>query len=292
MYRILASFLLLPLLTIGQVNPAYDPDFNGDGCNTVSDLIPFLGVFGACDDTPTPWTCGDTLVYGETSYATVAIGDRCWFKNNLATLVYTNGDSILTGLDDATWTATTEGAMAIYGDDESGYCSTGAPGINPCVQELSLQLYGRIYNGYAVLDERGLCPTGWHVPTDEDWMELETLAGVPTNELIDWDNRGEASGYWPFTSGAGSALKASVGWMGWDGPGNGHDALDLSLLPGGYRSGINGYFYNATYDGWWWSSSPLGVNVIYRYIGGSQTGIGRNYNDGNPGFSIRCIKSP
>ena len=52
-----------------------------------------------------------------------------------------------------------------------------SPEINACDEAQSLAAYGRLYNWYAVDDARGLCPAGWHVPTDGEWTALETILG-------------------------------------------------------------------------------------------------------------------
>ena len=85
----------------------------------------------------------------------VQIGAQCWFSENLRTEVYRNGDEI----------------AYCGGDDEW----RNAPSGMRCSYEHDAQMdlvYGQLYNGHAVLDDRGLCPTGWHVPSSDDWDEL------------------------------------------------------------------------------------------------------------------------
>jgi uncharacterized protein (TIGR02145 family) len=115
------------------------------------------------------------------SYSVVEIGDQCWFAENLRSTVYANGDVILTGLTDGDWTSTTLGATAVYGEGNSG-CNSFSPDIDACDEAQSLSEYGRLYNWYAVDDARGLCPTGWHVPTDVEWMVLEMELGMSESE--------------------------------------------------------------------------------------------------------------
>ena len=106
--------------------------------------------------------CGDLMNYHGYDYATVQIGEQCWFAENLLTEFYDNGDGILGDLSDEDWTATSDGAQAIFDDSIS-----------------NLNVYGRLYNFYAVLDERSLCPAGWHVPEDSSWDTLtESLGGI------------------------------------------------------------------------------------------------------------------
>ena len=123
-----------------------------------------------------------------------------------------------------------------------------------------------MYNWYAVDDARGLCPSGWHVPTDGEWTVMTDFLG------------GESV--------AGVEMKTDYGWGN---GGNGTNSSGFSGLPGGYR-GDFGYFYLTTANGSWWSSSPVGIKAW-----------GRDLQFGNPfvnsfdvnlrfGFSVRCVR--
>ncbi|SVD28603.1 uncharacterized protein METZ01_LOCUS381457, partial [marine metagenome] len=93
-------------------------------------------------------------------YETVEVGEQVWMKENLKVTHYRNGDEIPTGYSNDDWTNLTTGAYAVYNDDS-----------------LNADIYGNLYNGYAVEDERGLCPEGWHVPTDQEYTELTDYLG-------------------------------------------------------------------------------------------------------------------
>jgi len=82
-------------------------------------------------------------------YLTIPIGSQCWTAENLKMERYRNGDAIPTGLSDGAWSSTTSGAFAVYNNVTANKAT-----------------YGLLYNWYAVNDSRGLCPTGWHEPTD------------------------------------------------------------------------------------------------------------------------------
>ncbi|HQK97087.1 MAG TPA: FISUMP domain-containing protein, partial [Bacteroidia bacterium] len=88
-------------------------------------------------------------------YSTVVIGTQEWMQENLKTSHYKNGVLIPTGLSDAQWSFTTNGAYAVYNDSTSYNA-----------------IYGKLYNWYAVADPNGLCPTGWHEPEDWEWNLL------------------------------------------------------------------------------------------------------------------------
>lgn len=198
-------------------------------------------------------------------YPTVQIGTQTWMKTNLKTTRYRDGSSIPTGLSDSQWQSTTSGAYAIYGNNAANDAT-----------------YGKLYNWYAVADPRGLCPAGWHVPTDAEWKTLETQLGMPASEL---DQTGWRGG----TQNVGGKLKAvSSLWLS---PNTGAtDESGFSGLPGGFRNNI-GYYYNIGDYGYWWSSSETSSTNAWNrslisYFGNSN----RDISDKPSGFSVRCLR--
>lgn len=143
-------------------------DGNGDGAVNVEDVLGVLSEFGeVCE--PTGFvTCGDNISFDGYSYSTVLIGDQCWFAENLRTEHFTNGDTLTQVSNNGEWYSPTQSASAAYEFDES-----------------NVEVYGRLYNGYAVEDDRGLCPSAWHVPTDEDYMLLEIELGMSESAAND-----------------------------------------------------------------------------------------------------------
>ena len=209
--------------------------------------------------------CGDPVSYQGYDYATVLIGEQCWFAENLQSENYENGDAIPAGLSDSDWENTTSGAVAVYGEDAG--CGHNSPNIDACDPVQSLNEYGRLYNWYAVDDARALCPSGWHVPTDGEWTVMTYHLG------------GESV--------AGGQMKTDYGWYV---IGNGTNSSGFSGLPGGWRAHDGGNFAFAGLGGYWWSSSPSGFSARYRYLPGS-SGIVYNYSSNlQSGFSVRCIK--
>ena len=204
--------------------------------------------------------CGDPVSYQGYDYATVLIGEQCWFAENLRSESYENGDAIPSNLSTSEWANTSSGAVAVYNEDVA-----------------NLETYGRLYNWYAVDDARGLCPSGWHVPTDGEWMTMEMALGMSESEANDTGWRGTDQG---------TQMKADYGW---NGGGNGTNSSGFSGLPGGYRFN-SGYFTSAGDFGSWWSSSPNGSNAWSRYLYYYYASVAR-YDD-NPllGFSVRCVR--
>ena len=89
------------------------------------------------------------------SYPVVRIGTQCWTQSNLKVSKYRNGDNISNITDSTAWSQTNTGAWCNYSNSSANDA-----------------LYGKLYNWYAVNDSRGLCPTGWHVPSDAEWTTL------------------------------------------------------------------------------------------------------------------------
>ena len=215
------------------------------------------------------FTCGTSTVsdVDGNSYNTVQIGTQCWTQSNLKVSKYRNGDSISTGLSDSDWANTTSGAYAIYNNDP----------VND-------GLYGKLYNHYAVMDSRGLCPTGWHVPTNSEW-----------NVMVKYlDPNADTVCSYCWQSGiAGGALKSTAIQPtpgGWDSPNTGAtNSSGFSAGPGGRRQG-GGIFDGLGNFGQWWSSSSYGSLGWRRYLNYDDGGIGRSYGNRTIGVSVRCLR--
>ncbi len=214
------------------------------------------------------WDCGDPIVFDGYGYATVPMGNQCWFAENLRTTAYANGDSISSGLVDGVWWTTVNGAVATYGEGSS-VCYGFSPDFDACDEEASISAYGRLYNWQAVVDVRGLCPSGWHVPTREEWISLEIHVD---GEIV--------------YGGVGRALKSISGWQVGGIPGT--DEVGFSGYPGGVRY-PTGQFIVAGQHGTWWSSSMYFSSKAYaRELSLTSTlselTLGHTY-----GVSVRCL---
>lgn len=188
-------------------------------------------------------------------YHTVIIGEQVWLKENLRVSKYNNGDLIPNVEDVGDWSSQTEGAWSYYVND-SQYDDP----------------YGKMYNSFAVTDPRKICPDGWHVPSDEEWTELE----IYIVEL------GEEPG---------GALK-EAGTDHWLSPNTGAtNTTGFTALPGGYRGG-NGEFpiQNLGSFGLWWSSTEFDEeNLWIRTMGYDWPGLGRQEGFNTAGLSCRCL---
>jgi uncharacterized protein (TIGR02145 family) len=200
-------------------------------------------------------------------YSTVKIGSQCWFNENLRTTRYRGGDAIPGDLSDSEWTSATEGAQTVYGE---GWSEVYAGSED---ESDNLATYGRLYNWYAVNDSRGLCPAGWHVPSDAEWKELEMALGMTQAQANEEGFRGDDIG-------------AQLKMPSWGGT----NSSGFSALPGGARSSGNGYFDGQGDYGFWWSSSPNGTYAWSRYLNSGSSSVSRDYANSRLGFSVRCVR--
>ncbi|MBK7887686.1 MAG: hypothetical protein IPJ86_10465 [Bacteroidetes bacterium] len=187
------------------------------------------------------------------AYDTVVIGTQVWMSKNLRVSKYRNGDPIPTNLSNTTWQNTTSGAYAIYNNTTTND-----------------SIYGKLYNWYAVADPRGLCPVGWHVPSDAEWTTLANFLG------------GSAV--------AGGKMKAVSNL--WTPPNDGAtNSSGFSGLPGGYRNNFGSYSYIGS-GGHWWSSTQDSTppNAWYRTLYFDDDGVFPSNYDKSIGFSVRCVR--
>jgi uncharacterized protein (TIGR02145 family) len=138
--------------------------------------------------------------------------------------------------------------------------------------------YGVLYNWEAASNA---CPTGWHLPTDEEWQQLEAFLGISEDELEGGSGRGTVEG---------DMLKSETGWFD---NGNGNNESGFSALPGGMRyiSAYSGKFTDVGEWGYFWSST--GDRTTHRWdrsLSYNSSLIGRYAYALAYGLSVRCVK--
>ncbi|MBN2173844.1 MAG: PKD domain-containing protein, partial [Bacteroidales bacterium] len=217
------------------------------------------------------WSCGEVIIDDRDgqSYNTVLIGDQCWMAENLKTTVYRNGNPIPYVTDISTWSELTTGAFAWPENDISWK-----------------EEYGALYNWYAVVDPAGLCPEGWHIPTNDEWTALINYiggAGYPRgDQLKSCRQVGSILGGDCNTSEHPRWSQHNIYY--------GTDDYGFSGLPGGYRN-INGYFSSFSEDGNWWSSSEYLTGTVWScsllYYSGNV--YLTQYDNRRKGYSARCL---
>jgi len=181
-------------------------------------------------------------------YDTIVIGTQTWLKQNLKTTKYINGDKIYSISNNEEWISWQIGAYCWYNNDPETYKNT----------------YGALYNWDVA--KANICPTGYHVPTSEDWTTLIEFLG------------GEFD--------AGGKLK-EAGTIHWLSPNeSATNGSGFTALPGGERwCGDGSFMFIRSMGGWWASddSNLIGLTSI-----SGKTGI--TSLPRNSGFSIRCVK--
>ena len=226
-------------------------DSDADGCMTISDLLSMLSMFGLCVDVEAQtFACGvDHVTFDGHDYATVQIGEDCWFAENLRTTIYANGDSILNVSNGQAWQDV--GLSQLPAMTAMGYDSLEV-----------VDARGFWYNSYAAHELRGLCPVGWHVSTEQNWVNMEAGLGA---ESVFWPNSGL-----PFVSGF-----VSTG---------------LSSVPAGYIKSDEGAVSGGL-GAYLWSVVPAVPNSKQRRRIQSNgfVNIGETSSLGH-GFSVRCVQ--
>lgn len=197
---------------------------------------------------PNAFNCGvETVTFDGHEYSTVQIEDQCWFAENLRSDNYNDETAISSGLNATAWSSNTTGATTIYDEGSAN-------------EATNLAAYGRLYNWYAVNTGK-LCPSGWHVPTDDDWTTLTTALG------------GESV--------AATKMKSNL----WDGD----NSSGFSGLPNGRRNHV-GEFGNVDVIGYYWSSSLDGSNAVYRQLSNNSASVFRGLANSRFGLSVRCLE--
>lgn len=187
-------------------------------------------------------------------YNTVTIGTQIWMVGNLKTTKYNDFRPIYHSENSSEWANIRLGAYCWYENDDVSYND----------------MYGALYNWYAVVDNRKLCPVGWHVPTDEDWTILtDYLGGIDV---------------------AGGKLK-ETGTGHWDSPNEGAtNETGFTALPGGNRT-IDGLFGEIRTNGYWWSATQLDATfALGRSMRNSSDSVMTGTFNKRYGFPVRCIK--
>jgi uncharacterized protein (TIGR02145 family) len=198
-------------------------------------------------------------------YNVVRIGTQLWMAENLRTTKYNDGSPI----------PNIESSSEFVKQEVGVYCwgSTSIDFINT---------YGAHYNFFAVADNRSLCPSGWHIPTDSEWTELENYLGGSNI--------------------AGGKLK-EVGSLHWDVENveatneSGFNALPGSMVS--FYPSINMHYWTESIGhlGYWWSSTQdisSGERIKpgwIRRLESGRSGIIRDSNSARNGCSVRCIKN-
>lgn len=189
----------------------------------------------------------------------VTIGEQVWMTQNLNVDTFRNGDPIPEAVTIEQWREAGRNRQPAwcYYDNFWEYG----------------EIYGKLYNWYAVNDSRGLAPVGYHIPSDAEWTELENFLG---------------------TYDAGIKMKSTSAWKSY---GNGTNSSGFSGFPGGMRHST-GAFESIGWYGKWWSSTEVSTDnawfsadyAWHRYLNYDYDNVLRSNLGKDQGFSVRCLR--
>jgi uncharacterized protein (TIGR02145 family) len=192
----------------------------------------------------------------------IVIGNQIWSNSNLKSVAFTNGDKILECKNKKEWLYASKNKIPAF-----------------CCIDFNSEnegLFGKLYNFYAVIDERGIAPDGWKIPSKNDWEDLIKFLGVKP----------------------ALKLKSKTGWYNpiVYGSIDGTDDYGFNAVPG-YAIDKKGEFAKKNKIGVWWSDSiQLKItDCVYSYALADSNGdlIGLfsfGYSSMSDGLSIRLIK--
>jgi uncharacterized protein (TIGR02145 family) len=213
----------------------------GGGANIVRMKLLFFSMFFWLHFLPAN---GQEIIrdYDGNTYSSVRIRNQVWLTEDLKAVHFSNGDPIPLVTDPKQWDSLSSTA----------YCKMNNEPSNK---------HGLLYNWFAAIDSRNVCPDGWHVPSDDEWAQLTSVL------LGENGRRGVLQ--------ESVELNQKIFW----------------LLPVGFR-GYEGEFFGLGYGGggWWSSTESTSITAYYRDISYNTAGWQRMEGRKNYGYHIRCVK--
>lgn len=211
---------------------------------------------------PPVFTCGDMLSYEGQDYATVMIGGQCWMAENL------NVGTMVSGMN-----MSDDGIIEkyCYGDNAANCTTYGA-----------LYQWNEMMQYTTTESAKGICPTGWHLPSDDEYKTMEIFLGMSQSEA-------DMEGYRGSNQGSQMAGNEPL-WF--DGP------LDMNInfgssgfqgLPGGGRLNTGGYF-NFARIFFMWTSTESSTSGWVRYLNYTNSAVYRSSFNKDFAFSVRCVQ--
>ncbi|MFK5855186.1 MAG: fibrobacter succinogenes major paralogous domain-containing protein [Bacteroidota bacterium] len=197
-------------------------------------------------------------------YNTVLIGTQCWIAENL---------NIGTRID-ASNNQTNNGVI-------EKYCYNNDPAN--CTTYGGLYQWNEMMQYVTTEGTQGICPDGWHLPTDEEWKTMEMQLGMSQSQADDTDWRGTDEG----------GKMKETGTTHWNTPNTGAtNTSGFTALPGGNCYSPSGTFYKFGQYGFWWSSTEFsGTAAWHRVLGYNYPYVYRYGSGHSYGYNVRCIKN-
>jgi uncharacterized protein (TIGR02145 family) len=186
-------------------------------------------------------------------YKTIQIGLQVWMQENLRTTHYNNGDQITTLKDAKAWGDAVTGMYSVY-EDKMKFKNE----------------FGLLYNYYAITDNRKVCPIGWHIPSDSEFVQLILFLGG--------------------NKAAGGKLKES-GTAHWLKPNTGQSNVNTFMaLPAGIKTSSGGYYGLTTIANFWSMTSTADFQAIAISLECYSGEVKMNSWFKAHGFNVRCLK--
>jgi uncharacterized protein (TIGR02145 family) len=177
-----------------------------------------------------------------------------WMASDLRVAQFNNGDPIPLISEMTAWATTYSGAATSYDNDQS-----------------YTDQYGMLYNFHVTQQESGVCPVGWRVPSESDWIELTEVCGglgITGGKL-----KQAGTGHW---------VEPNTGAT---------DELGFQSLPGGCRYD-GGLYNNLGLYSFYWTSTQLDSTLAwYRSLKYNTAAMNRNFSQKQSGYSIRCLRN-
>ena len=212
----------------------------------------------------TGYTCYCVVDYDGNVYETIQIGDQEWMAENLKVTHYRDGTEIIAVTSAAVWVELPIAYFCYY-DNNSSNGDT----------------YGALYNRWAA--EGNIAPPGWHVPSDNEWKELEMALGMSYDEAYSEGWRGTNEG----SKLAGNAELWSDGNLVNNSE---FGTSGFNALPGGYRHFWTGEYIDIGRAAYFWTGPPPNYPSLYRYLQFGNSGVARGSISSHPGHAIRLVK--
>jgi uncharacterized protein (TIGR02145 family) len=224
---------------------------------------------------PVGTACGQAVTYAGETYPTVQIGTQCWFTKNLNVGTMINSSALVDSQRN-------NGILEKYCYNNNPANCTTYGGLYQWAEAVQYQ------NGASNTaslptaftgNVQGICPTGWHLPSDAEYCTLTTFLDATVNcGTIGWSG-----------TDAGGKMKSTSGL--WTSPNTGAtNSSGFSALPGGYRPTL-GTFYDIGFLTYFWSSSESSsTDAVPRYLYYSHSVIFRVSHPKGYGFSARCTQ--
>lgn len=198
-------------------------------------------------------------------YKTIKLGNQIWMAENLKATKTTEGDDIRWVISDEDW--------ANMNSTDLGYCYyNNDPSLG--------KIYGVLYNWYTA---KKVCPSGWHLPSDAEWI-------IFTNNIAKYFYIDIKADDYGNINKVGGLLKEK-GTLHWKSTNKeATNRIDFSALPGGRRNSNGRFYYLEEIGSWWTNTNDSSNKAYYRYIDYLFSGIYRHKNDVSQAYSVRCIK--